>query len=135
MKEQEAIAQHFVQYQEFIVVILAIFGLLVGGFWIMIAMISSVKSRLSLTEQQNRTDIVSVDDLWDAVESNRIKMEEIERQRGKDVLLFTEAIGKLNTTLGKIEVTLENSNQVMEKMDKRLENQDREIDRLKELRK
>lgn len=132
MKESQVIVEHFVQYQEFIVVILAIFGLFVTGFWIMIALISGVKSRLSLTEQQNKSDIISVDDLWEAVKSNRDKMEELEKQRGKDVLLFTEALGKLNTTLGKMEVTLENSNQVMEKFDKRLENQDKEIDRLKE---
>lgn len=122
----------FVQYQEFVVIILAVFGIIVTGFWIMISMISSVKNRLSLTEQQNKSDIVGIDDLWDAVKDNRGKMEELDRQRGKDVLLFTEAIGKLNTTLGKMEITLENSNLVMEKFDKRLENQDEEIDRLKE---
>ena len=135
MKEQELINQHFVQYQEFIIIVLAIFGIIVTGFWVMIAIMSSVRNRLSLIEQQNKTDIVGIDDLWEAVKDNRTKMEEMEKQRGKDVLLFTEALGKLNTTLGKMEITLENSNSVMEKFDKRLEKQDQEIDKLKEQKK
>ncbi len=128
-------SQQFVQYQEFIIIMIAMFSAMVAGFWIMISILSKQNSRIAIAEQQNKSDVISVDDLWDAVAENRLKMEGIERQRGKDVLLFTEAIGKLNTTLGKMEVTLENSNQVMEKMDKRLEKQDEEIDRLKEARK
>jgi hypothetical protein len=105
---------------------------MVAGFWTVIVLVGKIKYRLTITEEQNKGDINNIDDLWDAVKENRNKMEDIDRQRGQDVLLFTEAIGNLNVTLGKMEVTLENNNKVIEKIDKRMEGQDKEIGELKQ---
>lgn len=122
----------FVEYGIYITVNIAIFTLIATSFAIAIAKISSLINRVAAVEQQNQGDLTNIDDLWDAIKENRNKMDTLEQQRGKDVLLFTEAIGKLNVTLGKIEVTLENSNNVMEKIEKRIEGQDKQIDELKQ---
>lgn len=122
----------FVEYGIYITVNIAIFTLIATGFAVVIAKISSLINRVAAVEQQNQGDLINIDDLWDAVKENRNKMDALELQRGKDVLLFTEAIGKLNVTLGKMEVTLENSNNVMEKIEKRIEGQDKQIDELKQ---
>ena len=122
----------YVEYGVFVTVCIALFTLLVAGFAVTISKISNLINRTATIEQQNQGDLINIDDLWDAVKENRNKMDALELQRGKDVLLFTEAIGKLNVTLGKIEVTLENSNNVMEKIEKRIEGQDKQIDELKQ---
>lgn len=117
-------SKQFVEYAEFIAVISGVVSLTLGGFWILISKLMGVKERVAKTESQNDSDIKNIDGLWEKVNA-------MNDQRSKDVVQFTEVIGKLNTTLGKMEITLENTNAVIEKMDKRLDSQDKEIDRLK----
>ena len=117
---QQVQQSSYVQYAEFVTVCVGLFTLTVVGFWTVIYLIGKVKDRLIVTEEQNKTDVRGIDDLWDAVKENRVKMESIEKQRGEDIRLFTDSIGKLNITLGKIEVTMENNNKVIDELKQKI---------------
>ncbi len=132
MKE---VVQAYVEWGIFITIIIAMLGLIIGGFWVILSKIiglrrdvsteiSNLKTEVALSSRQNISDKENISKLWETVNT-------MSQQRNTDTLEFTKTIGSLNTTLGKIEVTLENMGSTLEKINTKQEEQNKELNELK----
>ena len=117
----------YVEIGLFVTVSIAIIGLIVGSFAVLVNKVSSLKtditnlkSDLAVALNQNDTDDKNIDSLWSEVNG-------LKKDRSNDVLQFTKSLGELNTTLSGINITLNNTNSVMTKMEQRLEEQGKQI--------
>ena len=108
MQAQSNVVQ-YVEWPEFIVVILAVVSLIIAITSIAFNKISSVSERIAVTEKQNEGDEQNFKVLFS-------KIDYLEKERVNDKIIYNEAINKLNITLSKIEIALENNNSVVKEL-------------------
>lgn len=106
-------AVSYVEWPEFISVVLGVVALTLGISAILFGKITAVNDKVqnvsekaAVAEKQNETDKESLKIIFS-------KIETMEKDRMQDKLMYIETINKLNLTLKEIEVTLENNNKIV----------------------
>lgn len=109
-------AVKYVEYPEFITVVIGVVSLLLGITAVIYGAIGRVRDkvndtseRVAVTEKQNDGDDNNFKILFQ-------KIDYLEKERTNDKIIYNDAINKLNMTLGKIETTLENNNTLVREL-------------------
>lgn len=117
-------AQTPLTLEVFLPLMVTIITMIIGSYLLISNKITSMANRVSIAEEKNRNDEKNID----LISS---ELENLKKDRVRDIISFTEMLGKFNTTLSKFEVTLENNNNIMADFKSNMEQQWNEINGLK----